>query len=72
MTQKLFVTVDHGTWHEEKKYDYAPGTPEYQVLCELLVNLVMSRRDLTVSWSIIEVSDEPVNRIDERVLPKLG
>lgn len=72
MTQKLFVTVDHRTWHEEKKYDYAPGTPEYQALCELLINLVMSRRDLKVSWSIIEVSDEPANRIDERVLPKLG
>ena len=72
MTQKLFVSVDHGTWHEEKRYDYAPGTPEYQALCELLVNLVMSRRDLKVTWSIIEVSDEPTPRIDERVLPKLG
>lgn len=72
MTQKLFVSVDHGTWHEEKKYDYAPGTPEYQALCELLVNLVMSRRDLKVTWSIIEVSDESTPRIDERVLPKLG
>ena len=72
MTQKLFVTVDHGTWHEEKKYDYAPGTPEYQALCELLINLTMSRRDLKVSWSIIEVDDELTKRIDKRVLPKLG
>ena len=72
MTQKLFVTVDHGTWHEEKKYDYTPGTPEYQALCEALIGLQITRSDLTMHISVIEVADEPVKRIDERVLPKLG
>ncbi len=72
MKQMLFVSVDHGTWHEEKKYDYAPGTPEYQALCEVLVGLQITRTDLKMKIAVIEVADEPVNRIDERVLPKLG
>lgn len=72
MSQMLFASVDHGTWHEEKKYAYAPGTPEYQALCEALIGLQITRSDLKMKVSIIEVADEPVKRIDERVLPKLG